>query len=139
MALGDTFQFEGLQHSIVSYNETDTCPNGSDKADEGAKLVVLWIRSENVSNDYRDMPSLDLRLLRDGIEIGKDAGGCSPCCYDSRTWGNACWPGLWPGVACEGWEVWAVPEATQVQGLVAEGQFRDWQGTEAIAGWRLGH
>jgi len=49
MRLGDTFQFEGIEHSVVSYEETTVCPNGYSEADPGAKLVIFWIRS---SLDY---------------------------------------------------------------------------------------
>ena len=98
--------------------------------------MVLWVRSGNVGDDYKEMPSLDLTLLQDGIEIGKDADGNPRRCSDEGH-GNACYPGLWPGVSCEGWKVWAVPEATQVEGLVAETWFHYWSRTSVTARWYL--
>ena len=139
LSLGQVITFAGLSHSVTRYEEADTCPNGYDKPDEGAKLVVLWVRSENTSSDYMEVPSLDIKLLQNGIEIGRDAGGI-PCRYDDRAWGNACWQwggDIWPGVSCEGWEAFQVPTATEVQGLVAETRFHYWLGQSALAQWRL--
>jgi hypothetical protein len=89
-----------------------------------------------VSDDYRDVPYLSCRLLREGTEIGQSAWGLCEELWDSHSWDNACGT-LWPGISCEGYKAFQVPEATQVQGLVAEGQFHYWNGPDATASWLL--
>ena len=123
----------------MSYQEADTCPNGYDKPDQGAKLVVLWIRSENVSDDHKELPSVSFRLLEGEREVGRNAGGIT-CLYDDNAWGNACWQvasgGLWPGVSCQGWEVLEVPQALDVGGLTVKAVFDYWPNGGPVIGWR---
>jgi len=139
LEVGEGVLYEGIEHTLYTYQVATICPNGYDRPDLGAKLVVLWFRSKNVSDSLQEMPYTDLRLLKNGVEVGVDAGGI-PCGYNAEAWGNACWQWsgrLWPGVSCQGWEVFQVPEALEVMGTVVEAYLHRWPEQGVYAAWRL--
>jgi len=123
LALGEPVLQEGLELSLLRYEETSVCPTGG-KAPEGSKLVILWLHVENVSDDRRSLPPLLLfKLLHEGEELGRNAAA-DPCWYDEQSW-NQLWVDggkreLWPGGKHTGWEPFLVPQATPVEELVVE-------------------
>ena len=125
---------------VLDVSEPDTCPDGRSKADPGAKLVLLTISTENVGDDYDELPPLVFRLVQDDDEVGVDASP-RPCPADEQAWRNACWQmaagGLWPGVSCQGWLALQVRLGATVEQLAAEAYLADDE-DEPLVRWRLG-
>jgi hypothetical protein len=125
--------------SISNYAEADACPGGAGQADPGAKLVIVWVLTENVGDDYASLPDLDFVLASGDRRVGRAAGE-APCEAAADEWTTACSAvadgGLWPGSSCEGWQVLQVPEAADVSDLQVEA-FAQSPTAAPLARWRL--
>lgn len=113
-AVGESAQWDGLSLAVTSYEVTHTCPDGYGKPAEGAKFVIVRIQACNTSTDVIEIPFFEFEL--NGYQSGLGAG--LPCRYNEEAFGNACWQWggkLYPGVSCEGWVLFEVPENTPMQ------------------------
>ena len=113
-AVGESAQWDGLSIAIISHEVTHTCPSGDGKPAEGAKFIIIYVQVRNTSSDVIEIPSFQFEL--NSYQSG--LGAALPCRYSEEAFGNACWQWsgkLYPGVSCEGWELFEVPENTALQ------------------------
>jgi hypothetical protein len=113
-AVGESAQWDGLSLAIISHQVTHICPGGDGKPAEGAKFIIIHVQARNTSTDVIEIPSFAFEL--NGYQSG--LGAALPCRYNEESFGNACWQWsgkLYPGVSCEGWELFEVPENTALQ------------------------
>jgi hypothetical protein len=109
--------WDGLAIIVKNYEVVLTCRGYGEGPAQGAKLVYVWIAIRNVSDDIVKLPSFFLEL--EGLKESSKSFGGKVCRYDEKALGNACWEWhgkLDPGVMCEGWELFEVPEKMQIEG-----------------------
>jgi hypothetical protein len=109
--------WDGLAILVRSYEIASKCREYGNGPAEGSKLVYVWIVVRNISKDVVKLPSFLVEL--EGIKEPSKSFGGSVCRYDKKALGNACWNwhgNLDPGVMCEGWELFEVPEKMRVEG-----------------------
>lgn len=124
LALGEYASLEGgLRLAVTQYEATQVCPDGLRQASEGAELILIQVDVENATSDVAvEIPHMVFMLLRNGNIITRDWE--ADCLYTEDSLGNACWEWggkLYPGVSCEGWVAFEVPEGMSPEQLVVDG------------------
>jgi hypothetical protein len=107
----------GLAIIVKNYEVVQKCRGYGEGPAKGSKLVYVWVTIRNVSDDIVELPSFFLEL--EGLKESSKSFGGKVCRYDEKALGNACWEWhgkLDPGVICEGWELFEVPERMQIEG-----------------------
>ena len=114
-------QCHDLGLSIESYRVSETCPDSLGQPAEGAKFVVVEIKAVNFSDDVISFPYIEFRL--DGYQSG--LGSTGDCRYNNEAFGNACSGKLFPGVSCQGWELFEVPVSFDASAATLYASFRE--------------
>jgi hypothetical protein len=117
-------QCDDLGLSVVSYRISETCPDDSGQPAQGAKFVIVKMKAVNFTNDVLSLPSIEFRL--NDFESG--LGSTGNCFYNENAFGNACWQSngkLFPGVSCQGWELFEVPVSLDVSTATLYTTFED--------------
>lgn len=123
---GHIKQCDDLGLSIESYRVSETCPNGLGQPAEGAKFVIVEIRAINFSDDVISFPYIE--FLLDDYQTG--LGSTGDCTYSDEAFGNACWQSggkLFPGVSCQGWELYEVPTTFDTSTAILYASFREYE------------
>jgi hypothetical protein len=136
--MGEWVQRDGLSLSVTQSEATHACPDGfGGKPAEGAKFIVINVAARNTGDNVIDMPSLHFEL--NGYQ--SSLGTTGACLYNEKAFGNVCWQSsgkLYPGVTCEGWELFEVPESLDLRSATVRGKVDEvGTGTVDIAEWRL--
>jgi hypothetical protein len=145
LSLGEPFEFGGLRHAIVSYHETYTSSDGiCQLANTGFKLIAVEMRTENASQEAKELPSLGLDLLQGEEEVGQpsDCYGVLELVGGDK---EGCERGtLSPATGCLWLQAFRVPEGLRAEELVVEADFYSWRKREVMptiaawCRWRLG-
>lgn len=136
---GHITKCEDIGLSVESYRVSETCPDGSGQPAQGAKFAIVEMKAVNFTNDILSLPSIEFRL--NDFESG--LGSTGSCLYDENAFGNACWQSsgkLFPGISCQGWELFEVPASFDVSTAILYTTFEDFENNVLCnAQWPLEH
>ncbi len=134
--IGEPAKVGDLTLSALGIIEKDECPHGGGRPAQAAKFLVVQARASNDGRVLVDLSTIHWSV--DGYVAGLGAG--SPCRYDQRAFGNACWKSsgkLFPGAACEGWLLFEVPEGLAVDTTTIRAEVSQRSGTSGTVTWRI--
>jgi len=130
---------DDLGLSVESYRISETCPDLSGQPAEGAKFIIVEVRAVDFTDDIISLPYIEFRL--NNFESG--LGSTGDCLYNENAFGNACWQSsgkLFPGVSCQGWELFEVPVSFNVSTATLFASFQDSENNVSCnAQWPLEH
>ena len=130
---------DDLGLSVKSYRVSETCPDGFGQPAEGAKFIIVEVKAVNFTDDIISLPHIEFRLNN----FESSLGSSGDCLYNENAFGNACWQSsgkLFPGVSCQGWELFEVPASFNVSTAILYASFQDSENNVSCnAQWPLEH